>query len=249
MEDSLFADKVDTTKFAPLVYYTDPWGVSTSEKSDLKSWAKPVLSYQGLPIVVNGKIGQGEIIWSGLNFFNHAKQGSSIYYDEIRFLSNVFSQLTSGLTSKIYHVDFTRPNPDKIIFTSNEGTESNTFLLWKEAYHPDFRALYINKDNSSQSDLRVYRAGPGMTLISVPKLASGDKVIYQYAEPFTEKLSLVLSVLVLVSFPVIVLEGYALGNKSILDRSVGFLEKLVNAVFFGVWKKVRGWWGKSGDEE
>jgi len=246
LEDSEIGKEVEVSKFSPLVYGDQAWGVSTAEKSDLKDWAKTVLSVKGYPLVVIGNLGEGKVVWSGINFFSHAKQGASIYYDEIKLMNNLFSWLTEGVSRESTSVSYQRINPDKLEFKI-EKAFTGGFLLWKEAYHPDFHAqLVMNKQQVAP--LKTYRAGPSLTLIAVPELKGGETIVFQYKTPLSEKITTLLSLLTIFFLPLMVLEGSALKERSLFSRLVKFLEEKLDFLLFKLWRKPFSWWRKDEGE-
>jgi len=255
LENSQFDPKVDVSKFSPLIYGDQAWGVSTGEKSDLKDWARVVLSAKGYPLVITGKLGKGRIVWSGAYLFTHAKQGESIYHEEIKLMNDLFAWLTEGISRESFPVVYQREHPDRLEFKVEKPVPNGGFLLWKEAYHPDFKATLVSNLKSPRprlgeagggqiSNLDVYRAGPGMTLIKVPELRVGERIVYEYRQPLSEKVSLAISFLILLCLPVLVLEGTFLRERNLFRRSAQFLERKLGFFFFDFWKKPFDWWKK-----
>jgi len=249
LEDSEFGSGVDVSKFGPLIYEDQPWGVSTSERSDLRDWARVVLSVKDHPLIVAGGFGEGRVVWSGMNVFNHVSQGNTIHHDEIKLLTNLFSWLSEEASTTNFAVSYVRDHPDKVEFTVGEDVPDGSFLLWKEAYHPDFRAQLVTEQPDNQTtSLPIYRAGPSLTSIRVPELKAGDKIVYEYRKPFIEKASLWISVLALLLLPVIVVEGIVSRERSLFLRFVLAMERKIHYLFFGLWRKSPEWWGK-GDKD
>ena len=250
LEEGIIVEGVDTSQFAPLAYRDQSWYVSTAEKGDFKNWAKVILGVKGYPLVVAGELGEGRIIWSGMNLFPHAKQGEETYDEEIKFLAKLFDWLTEGNSKESFSVNYTRENPDKVEFAITENLPIDGFLLWKEAYHPDFRARVVSSAdrNSSTVKLETYRGGPGFVLIKVPQLKKGDRVIYEYRQPFFEKASFGISLLTFLFLLAILVEGLWLRKKSFFWQFTGFIERKLYWFIFELWKKPFGWLRKAEEE-
>lgn len=249
LEDSEIGNEIDISQFSPLVWGDQSWSVSTSEKSDLKNWAKVVLSAEGYPLVIAGKLGKGRVIWSGMNIFPHAKRGGEFNYEEIEFLANLFSWLTEGKSGENFPVTYQREHPDKVEFTVGEDMSSDGSLLWKEAYYPDFRARLITSNQLQAISLKTYRAGPSFVLIKVPKLKTGDKIVYEYQQPLVEKIFSAISFLTFLFLLIIIVEGAFLRKKSIFLRLVQTIEKKLHYLLFEIWRKPFGWLKEGEGEE
>ncbi len=241
-EESELSNGVDLSQFAPLIYEDQPWGVSTNKKTELKNWPKVVLSVQDYPLIVAGELGEGKVVWSGMNIFPHLRQKEEVNYEEVKFLANLFSWLTNGNSREDLPVTYRRENPDRLEFTVEEDVSSPSFLLWKEAFHPDFRATLASDQGSATQSLDVYRAGPNLALISLPEIKKGAKIIYEYRQPFSEKALSLLSWLIFLFLPAMVIEGVWLKEKSLFWRLIKFQEKKLDYLIFELWKKPVDWW-------
>ncbi|MBU3956887.1 hypothetical protein KKI19_01200, partial [Patescibacteria group bacterium] len=242
LEDIEIVKEVDVSQFGPLIYQDQPWRVSTFEKSDLKDWARVVLGVKDYPLIVVGKFGQGRVVWSGMNIFPHAKQGENIYYEELKLLANLFSWLTEGKSKVNLPVTYKREHPDKVEFIVGEDVPNGGFLLWKEAYHPDFQATLETTEKQQATTLKVYRAGPGLVAIKLPKLNKGERVVYEYHQPLFEKVFTYLSFSTLIFLLVIIVEGAFLKEKSPFLRLGQFLERRLHFLLFKLWQKPLDWW-------
>lgn len=246
LEDSGVGNEVDVSKFTPLVYGDKSWSVSTSERTNLKSWAKPVLSVRGYPLIVKGEIGKGRVVWSGMNMLSRIKRGETVNEQELKLMANLFSWLNEGKSKDSYSVFYKRNHPDKVEFTIQENMPTGGSLYWKEAYHPDFHAQLLSGNQSTS--LKTYRGGPRFVLIKVPRVEVGDKIIYEYKKPLVEKAFSVISILTFIVLLTILIEGPLLKEKSLFLRLTRFVERKLHYLLFEVWKKPFAWLGK-GEEE
>ena len=243
LEDSEVQNEVDASQLTPLVYGDKSWNVSTSEKTNLKEWAKVVLSAEGYPLIVKGEIGKGRVIWSGMNILPRIKKGGTVNQQELKLMTNLFSWLNEGEDKKNYSVSYRRDHPDRVEFIIQENMPNGGGLYWKEAYHPDFRATLVTS-HQSPATLPIYRAGPGFVLINIPKANVGDKIIYSYKKPLIERISSFASFLTAIILLTIVFEGVFLKEKSIFLRLTQSIERKLDYLLFKLWKKPFGWWEK-----
>lgn len=247
LEDRNFSENVDVGSFAPLVYEEGSWGVSTADKNHQKEWANVVLSAKGKPLIITGQLGRGRVAWSGMNIFPHAKQKDKIYRHEIAFLRNLFAWLAGEKTSKSYQVSYTRDNPDQVEFSIQEDVTSSAYMLWKEGYYPDFKAHLFSSTGGPQR-LSIKRAGPGWALIEVPKAARGDKIVYHYQKPLSEKAAQWISYVTLGFLLVSVFEGMR-GEKSLVARILRRADRALEYLMFEYWKKPTAWLRKQDEED
>ncbi len=245
LEDVETGDEVDVSKFAPLVYGDKSWNVSTSEKVNLKEWAKVVLSAKGYPLIVKGEIGKGRVVWSGMNILPRIKQGETVNQEELKLMTNLFSWLNEGKgEEKSYSISYKREHPDKVEFTVNENVPREGHVYWKEAFHPDFKATLLSNNNQQTTRLKTYRAGPRFVLIKVPRVKVGDVIVYEYNRPFSEKIFSLLSLLTLIFLPLLIVEGVIRKEKSLFLRLTKLLERKLYYLLFELWKKPFSWLGK-----
>lgn len=241
IEDENLYGKAKAENFAPLIYGDESWWVSTGGKSTLKPGVKTILSVKDSPLVTLTDIGKGKVVWSGMNIFSHANQGNHYYPEEINFLAGLFDYLITSGKVENYPISFARTNPDKSEFTFQEDSDGG-FLLFKEAYYPDFSARLIDSDGKSKA-LTTNRAGPDFILINIPKVTRGDKMVYEYKKPFSEKASLALSILGIFLLVGIVLDGL-LRKNSLMER----ISIRIQHVLAGTSKYVSFWWEKDDEK-
>ena len=155
--------EVDTSKFKPLIWEGSPWTLSGSAQDNVRSWGTIALSADGNPLIVAGELGQGRVVWSGMNLVSHA-QYLGKNEEEIRLLGNLFGWLVaSDQAIREEMVVIGRDHPDKIDFSLSLNNDSNSWLLWREAYYPRWNAELV--DSNGAREIPVYSAGPGLMLM------------------------------------------------------------------------------------
>ncbi len=174
LEDSSFAGNFSVSQFAPLIYNNSSWGVSTSQS--LKPWASPVLTYNGYPLVVKGQVGNGKIIWSGMNLFSHALDKNN--KDEMLFISKLFDYLLAGKSVEQTSISLVRNWPDRVEIMINSEIPNNASFFFREAYTSNWQGYVRLADG--KKDISIYRSGPGLMFAKLPQMKPGDKVILEY---------------------------------------------------------------------
>ncbi len=229
-------NKVKIENFDPLVWEDKGWGFSSFTPSDLRDWGEVILSVKGFPLVVRGKKGEGRIVWSGMNLPAHTIRHQND--EEVKFFHTLMTWLMGGKKIEDYSLTVDRPQPDKAGFTINQDTSEPTSLFWRESYHPHWQAMITEgtegKLKAQREGLKVYEAGTGLMLISLPPVSPGTKVTLSYQTPVSYWLARAIS---LVSFIFLLILALHQGTReklgSVLYR---FKEKTVIKVKKG-WEK------------
>lgn len=146
------ATGIDATKFASLTYESGPWTSSVAGGA-LRSWASPVLVADGVAVVAAGKLGQGRVVWSGMNYSTHVRLKSNL--EEARMYARLMNWLLDGR-----HTDPVEIGPRAL---REDGADlqvpGDGWLLWREP------ATFA----STSSGGALFSAGPGFLLTPVRK--------------------------------------------------------------------------------
>lgn len=202
-EGSEIIDGVDVNEFGPLVYGKKSWNVSSADTSDLRDWAKVIISANGKPLVAGGKYGKGRVIWTGLDLPGHIAsfQDNS---EEVKLYKDLLLYLLENKGGRELKTSFVRNYPDKIEISIDEPSNKKTAIYWSEAYYPDFKARLV--ENGKSRKIKIYKAGPGMTLFLLPRVTAGSKIIYEYKVPLLVLVSKLLSLGMLLVLIVIIVK-------------------------------------------
>jgi len=220
---------IDFASFSPAIYGEYPWGVSVSRNETVRSWAKPIVWNAGHPIIAMGELGQGRVVWCGMNLPFHTLSYEN--FQESHLLSRMIGWVTKSMGAQAKSVDYevARPNPEKVtatIFSKAEG------FLFKECYFEDWNA-YMDSDKG-RSTLRIYKAGPGFMYVHIPLDARFPvKITFEYAVSWDEMMGFGISTLTL-----IILVLYVIGLP--VDEPAKRVRRKLG--MFSV--KVKNWWYK-----
>ncbi|MFV2045372.1 MAG: hypothetical protein ACC700_19335, partial [Anaerolineales bacterium] len=164
---------IELGSFSPMIWQGQPWGVSYTTEG-LRGWADPILSLNGTPLIAGGQYGDGRVIWSGMNLIGHISTYKN--QSETQFLHELITWLLAsskgGFTAA---PSVTRSDPDTIEFGIEGPVGDGTYLLWREAHSPDWRAYARVGDKNVR--VPIYRAGPGMMLIDLPEFSGTELTI------------------------------------------------------------------------
>ena len=161
---------IDLGEFGPLLFEGFPWKLSyIPNQASLKEGAKVLLTQNGYPVLVSWKLGNGEVIWSGLNLPYHFQS-----YDrptEAKLLANIISFLAGGLPKADVEALISRSRPEKVEIRGQDFSG----VVFKEHFDPGWQATVNGKR------VRIYSAGPDFMYVRVPQSFKGEvKVEFFY---------------------------------------------------------------------
>lgn len=232
--DSL-TEGVSFSQFSPAIYEGDAWKAKMA--TELYPWAKPLVLIGDQPAIVRGKLGKGEIIWSGINFLFHLITNKD-NQQEVKFFQNLTDWvLTERLPEKTsFNSQFINPEERKI-----EINSSAQAVIFRESFYPNWKA-YLVKEKKKQA-LKVHQAGPGLMAVVLPaNFFPPAEVIFDYRLLWFEKLGFLIWLVSIFIFLIYILEGIVI-KKGMAVRLLGSLAALGRAG-----ETVSGWWEKEEEE-
>lgn len=208
--------EVDFSLFAPPVFDDDEWKISYADSSDLREDVRVLLKNQDKVIMASRKVGEGEIIWSGMNLAYHVIRNHN--QEESKLFNNILSQLIT-LDKKLtpdYSTEFINSNRRLIHTNGAKG------ILFKEQAYAGWMAKA--ESNGKSINLKILKAGPanpGFMYIPLPDI--GEYTVHlTYNGSIINKLVILVPLIVAgVLFEEIVLFGVFLGRarKFIWNKS------------------------------
>ena len=107
------------------------------------------------------------MVWSGMNLISHILANDNA--EEKRLLEGFLTWLAPIRdNSERPSPSVTRDHPDRIEFEVSTDPANTTWLYWREASYPNWRA-YID-DSRGTRKVPIYRAGPGFMLMPLTQL-------------------------------------------------------------------------------
>lgn len=212
--------EIDLAKFAPPVYEEGPWGGAVARGA--KPWAKVLVSRQGESVIIGGKLGEGKVVWSGMNLPYHILtyhiaeetkfEGLLLAWARGKDKLDYFKVPEGKEKDLTYETaDFTAQfiNPQEFRLKLKKGTSG---ALFKEFYFPSWQAKALLTGGRSQR-LSIYKAGPRMIYVFTPP--ETKEIIFHYDLPFVAKLARIIAVLTLIW-----LLFYLLAERLHLDKII-----------------------------
>lgn len=152
----------------PLVYQGEPWKVSyVPDTRFIRERSKVSLTQAGKPVVVERQIGQGRIIWSGLNSWYRPWEFKENGMVEVQVLEVLLKKLIETAYHPPIGVTVTREKPERITV---EGDRFSG-VVFKENHLPGWKA-WVDV-NSKKQKLKIYSAGPDFMYVKMPKDLEG----------------------------------------------------------------------------
>lgn len=165
--DSILFEKVDVTKFSPLIYKGTPWKYSQPQGS-LKPWAKTALTINNKPQIIEGDLGNGKIIWSGFNLPFHIVDNNN--YEEAKLFKNIILALANEDKDKKPAYNLERPNPGTIRISALNSKG----IYVKENYDSGWQAkIGANK-------IKIYKAGLDFMYIPIINSSENQTVLINF---------------------------------------------------------------------
>jgi len=153
---SPITDGIDFSRFGPASYSGGPWTVSAA--SGIRSWAKTLVQSGADSVVVAGQLGQGRVVWSGLNLPFHIDSYPSA--EESRFLTTAMTWASRSRNVAAASSSAHRDGPQQMTVSVSSNARG---VLFKESWFDRWRA-YVNGQK-----VNVLSAGPGFMYIVFPK--------------------------------------------------------------------------------
>jgi hypothetical protein len=154
-ESSPITDGIDFSSFGPPGYRGGSWTVSAA--TGVRSWAQTVLRSGSNSVVVEGQLGQGRVVWSGLNLPFHIDSYQSS--EESRFLTTAIAWASRATSHANATASAHTDGPQQMTISVDSNVRG---VLFKESWFDRWHA-YING-----REVGILRAGPGFMYVKFP---------------------------------------------------------------------------------
>jgi hypothetical protein len=153
---SPITDGIDFSSFGPPAYSGGPWAISAA--SGIRSWAQGVVWSGTDAVVVAGQLGQGRVVWSGLNLPFHIDSYRNA--EESQFFTRAMAWASRSNNDVAATSSARRDGPQQTTISVASNARG---VLFKESWFDRWH-VYVNG-----SEVNVLRAGPGFMYVQLPK--------------------------------------------------------------------------------
>lgn len=164
------AGEIDFSSLEPLVYRGTPWQVSYAPQETVKPGAKVLLTQKGYPVAVEQNIGEGKVIWTGVNFWYRPEEYRKNGMEEIKPLKLFLEELLGELPPVRVEASLVRLVPEKV-WLAGEGISG---VVFKENYSSGWQAII--EAGGEKRRLPILIAGPGLMYVDFPEEVKGEKI-------------------------------------------------------------------------
>jgi len=190
----------DFSNFAPSQYEGYPWKGAKTRVAQVRDWAQPLVFSGNQVLVVGGQLGEGKVIWSGVNLPFHAEYHQN--FQEIEFLAKLWLgevEKSETTTEENYSVEVINPEKHAIIETITRADRRSIILnqraegvLFKESFFPSWKAK-VHRNGKGQG-LKIFPAGPSLMYVFLGEIEDFPaRVVFEYHLSWLEITSRVLS--------------------------------------------------------
>lgn len=152
---SPITDGIDFSSFGPPEYSGGPWTVSAA--TGMRSWAQPVVWSGAGAVVAAGDLGQGRVVWSGLNLPFHIDSYRNA--EESRFLTTAMAWASRPSAAAAAVSSSHLAGPQQTTVAVDAGARG---VLFKESWSDRWHAYVDGRP------LDVLHAGPGFMYVLLP---------------------------------------------------------------------------------
>jgi hypothetical protein len=207
--------------FSPLIFEDMAWKLSYAEKQDVKSWGNIILSQKDKPVLVEGNLGQGRVIWSGMNLPYHVQTYQN--FEESKLFRNLLEETLNLSKDNVQDFQVERLKPERIKVVGKDFSG----ILFKENAYQGWKAL------ADAKNLKIYKAGLDFIYVRVPD--NINEVELNFVGSTAGWALFILSILTFIFIIIFI----------IFDGKI--FKKVIPS--FGLSKKVKKWWEKEDEEE
>jgi hypothetical protein len=172
--------------FGTFAYQGGGWGASSA--GAVRPGATELVRVGGRVVVARSEVGQGRVLWSGMNLIAHSSSSASA--DEAQFLASQLAWLfTSGAGSQVPIAPLWEGDDQATLVL--QPSDAPSLVLFKESLFPGWSARLVTPRGSQRVDL----VGGEMDfmLAALPAVPAGSSLVFSYGPTALERTSWGLS--------------------------------------------------------
>lgn len=182
---------IDFGKFGEPIFDGNEWNFAYPT-SGLRNDAKVIFSNHNKAVMVDYKLGEGRVIWSGMNFAGHLQSYRSL--EETKFFGNLLSSFGDFSKALSIGVNFERPSSEEVIINAS-GAKA---VLFKEAGYSGWSLKM--QGNGRTKPVQIFEAGPivpGYMFAFIPnEMRNGEvRATFKYGGEPVYKITYLISIL------------------------------------------------------
>ncbi len=180
--------------FGTFAYQGAGWGASSA--GALRPGATELVKVGGRVVVARWAVGQGQVLWSGMNLMAHSAASGSA--DEAQFVASQLASLFAADTTVTGQQTPIAPVwlGDNQASLGLQASAQPSLVLFKEALFPGWSARLVTPTGSQPVDL--FGSEMDFMLARVPAVPAGSSLVFSYGPTLLEEASWCLSVVFLV---------------------------------------------------
>jgi hypothetical protein len=229
-EDKLM-DGVDITAFAPPLFDKTEWKFAYPVDTTPRENNQVIVTNHQKPVVTIGTIGEGKVLWSGMNIFYHVSRYNN--FEEGKFFKNLLTLLLPLDAKKPIEGTADSTDPRHVTFASSGGKG----VLFRGQLYPGWSARI--KTATATESIPIYKVGPtypGFMYVRIPNETKDYTLEFTYRGAIQAWLMMIVSFVVMMFLvDEIFLRGLILG-------------KLVRKILSISKARTGKWWEKEDEE-
>ncbi|MCH7951971.1 hypothetical protein IH980_04525 [Patescibacteria group bacterium] len=220
---------VSFERFDPPLFDELNWNFSYPPRADdVRSQVEILIKNHGRPILATHEIGEGQVVWSGMNLPYHVIRFHNP--DEVTFFTNIMEDLVDTQQDQpVFEATSFSPQEREITATGARG------VLLKEQAYPGWKAEI--QVNGERQGARIFKAGPavpGFMYVRLPEASSERETVVR----FRFRGSLVGWVTTVITLTIVLIfSERAIFDGRLFGRRLGFIEKKIRTYLMGWWEK------------
>lgn len=216
---------VKPENFGPLIFNEQEWKL-TYPKGELREGSMVLLKHKDKPVLIRRQVGNGQLIWSGLNLVYHFNQYKS--EDEMKLFFNILTELAPIQKTEPVDAVASWQSPQKVTLAANSGARG---VIFKEQHYKRWKARLLSEGNET---LKVYSAGPtfpGYMWAFLPE-NKPFKIEFNYRGQFSAYLIYIFTVVL-----ILILVDRVLFNGFFIGKRIRFAKKAADSRLSNWWEK------------
>ena len=236
-EQSVLLEDVDTLNFGKLVFNEDEWKIAVPQNAEhVREGSKVILKHKGKPVLIERKLGEGKIVWSGFNLPYHYNQYKSD--DEAKLFINILSYFTKIEDKPPLSAEAQWLKQEKVEISTSQKPRG---ILFKEQGYEGWSVKLASEGNRK---LPYYLVGPTYPGFMYVPLRNYENSPVRLQFSYTGEKVAYISYIISAILTIFLLEKIVLSGKLFGERLDTHSKKFTGRIY----RKVASWWEREEEE-